>query len=63
MKYSLFCNEGCIDLNSSTLLKALDSVRDKRPNRMKGMPKISFGISSNPAAYHQRQFKTRRLKL
>lgn len=22
MKYSLFCNEGCIDLNSSTLCKA-----------------------------------------
>ena len=22
MKYSSFCNEGCIDLNSSTLLKA-----------------------------------------
>lgn len=32
MKYSLFCNEGCIDLNSSALLKASAPARDKGPN-------------------------------
>lgn len=30
MKYSSFCNEGCIDLNSSTLLKAPASARGGR---------------------------------
>lgn len=44
MKNSSFCNEGCIDLNSSTLLKAAASAgggkKRKQAGRMKGILQI-----------------------
>lgn len=42
MKYSSFCNEGCIDLNSSTLLKASASASEKTAERTKGILRIIF---------------------
>lgn len=33
MKYSSFCNEGCIDLNSSTLLRAPASAREEKKSK------------------------------